>query len=587
MTNQRPDEAASQAAASPLAAVLAGRQGALGRMAVTGLLGGFAEALFLVIVTRAAFAITQDKERVGIVASWFLTVPETLLFALALVILRIGLAVFSSWQASSITTRAVADVRSSMATAFFGTTWPVQQGQESGSLQQLLASYSTSAGALVGGVGQVIITGGNLVAMLALAVAVDPRGAIVLVLSVGLLAAALRPLRRAVRDRARASTEVGMQFATSVSEVSELGLELHVFRVQHAAEQRVQDLIEESRTRDTRLAFVSSLGSPLYTGLAYLALLGSLGVVAASSSTNLNDLGAVMLIMLRSLGYGQAVQNTYLRIIQHIPPMQDYYAKLAIFHRTKEIDGHQRVERIGSLRAVDVCFEYRTNSPVLHDVSFEVEPNEIVGVIGPSGGGKSTLVQLLLGLREPTSGLILAGGRAVHEFDRDEWARKVTFVPQEAHMITGSIADNIRFLRDGISDDDIERAARLAHIHQEIVDLPDGYDYRLGAGGGRLSGGQKQRLCIARALVEHPDVLILDEPTSALDVHSEHLIRSTVRDLKSNMSVIVIAHRLSTLDICDRIMVIQGGRVMGIDTPENLEKSNEFYRDALRLSGLR
>ena len=114
-----------------------------------------------------------------------------------------------------------------------------------------------------------------------------------------------------------------------------------------------------------------------------------------------------------------------------------------------------------------------------------------------------------------------------------------------------------------------------------------GYDRQVGERGSHLSGGQQQRLIIARALVEHPDVLILDEPTSALDVRSEHLIRQTLDGLRDEMTIIIIAHRLSTLDICDRLMVIHDGELKAFDTPDNLEKDNDFYREALRLSGLR
>ncbi len=235
----------------------------------------------------------------------------------------------------------------------------------------------------------------------------------------------------------------------------------------------------------------------------------------------------------------------------------------------------------------DLSFSYTQGQPVLRGVSFTIPRREIVGVVGPSGGGKSTLVQLLLGLRDPDAGSIQADGREVSSFAKAEWARKVTFVPQAAHLIAGTIADNIQFLREGVGREDIERAARLAHLHDDITAFPEGYERQVGEHGGHLSGGQQQRLCIARALVEQPDVLILDEPTSALDVRSEHLIRTTLLGLKERMTVVVIAHRLSTLDICDRIMVIQDGELRGFDTPQNLERSSEFYREALVLSGLR
>lgn len=160
-------------------------------------------------------------------------------------------------------------------------------------------------------------------------------------------------------------------------------------------------------------------------------------------------------------------------------------------------------------------------------------------------------------------------------------------MPQAAHLVAGTVADNIRLLRSDVTQEDIERAAALAHLSEDVEQFEERYDREVGEQGGHLSGGQQQRLCIARALVEQPDVLILDEPTSALDVRSEHLIRQTLTELREHMTIIIVAHRLSTLDICDRIMVIQNGELQGFDTPAQLGKDNAFYSEALTLSGLK
>ena len=257
------------------------------------------------------------------------------------------------------------------------------------------------------------------------------------------------------------------------------------------------------------------------------------------------------------------------------------------YRDNREEDDGEPVEHVGALELVDVSFEYAEGVPVLHDIDAKLESCEVIGIVGPSGSGKSTLVQLLLGLRTPTSGRVLVDGRELRRLSKIDWARRVTFVPQQAHLITGTIADNIRFFRDGVSDEAVERAAQLAHLSGDIERFPAGYDHPVGEQGSHLSGGQQQRLIIARALVESPDVLILDEPTSALDVRSESLIRATLKELGQRMTVIIIAHRLSTLDICNRIMVIQDGGLVGFASPELLADSNEFYRESLRLSGLR
>jgi ABC-type multidrug transport system fused ATPase/permease subunit len=195
-------------------------------------------------------------------------------------------------------------------------------------------------------------------------------------------------------------------------------------------------------------------------------------------------------------------------------------------------------------------------------------------------------VQLLLRLREPTEGRIIVNGVGSREFSFADWARLVAFVPQDAHLFNGTVAENVRFFRDVI-DAEVDSAMDQTHLRGEIESWPDGVDTLVGERGRSLSGGQRQRITIARALVSHPDVVVLDEPTSSLDLQSESVIRKTLADLASNATVFIVAHRLSTLDICDRIMVIQGGRLRDFDAPQRLEKTSRFYQEALRLSGLR
>ncbi len=556
-------------------------------MAATAFIGGLAEAVFLVAATRAAFAITDGKDEVGIIADQFFSVNETLLLAFGIVVVRVAFASSAIWQNARVSASVVARVRQQLMNAFLGSAWEVQQRQEGGSLQQLVGEYSTHASSMTKNSGSLVVAAANLTAMLGLAVAIDPPGAIVTLFAVVFLGMLLRPIRSMVRRFAHESNRANMDLAVGVNEVSQLGVELHVFDVQDAASSRLQDRIDNAQSRTRRLQFASSSLSTVYSALAYLALLAALTVVAMSSSTNLTSLGAVMLVMLRSLSYGQALQATYLGIVGSAPAIDELVERLEELESARRHDGGEPVGTIRVIEAANVKFAYPGEPSVLDDVSFRFGPGEIIGIVGPSGGGKSTLVQLLLGLRDSCSGSIMVDGRNISRFARAEWARKVTFVPQSPHLVQGSVADNIRFMRADVSQLDIERAARLAHLHDEIVSSPSGYDRPVGEQGGHLSGGQQQRVCIARALVETPDVLILDEPTSSLDVRSEHLVRETLVGLKGQMTVIVIAHRMSTLEICDRIMVLQGGQVRGLDSPANLEQSSEFYREALSLSRMR
>jgi ABC-type multidrug transport system fused ATPase/permease subunit len=318
-----------------------------------------------------------------------------------------------------------------------------------------------------------------------------------------------------------------------------------------------------------------------------LLVVAALAVAASVGVGGLDSLGAIALIMLRSLSYGQGVQGGIQSLNEMAPYLEALSEEEARYKAAAAPRGGDPVGRVGALSFEHVQYSYTPGEVVLRDVSFSVQPGEIVGIVGPSGSGKSTLVQLLLRLRVPEGGRITSDGRDVGRLDLADWYQKIAFVPQDAHLFSGTVRDNIAFFRTDLSQERIEQAARRAHLHDDIMSWPAGYDTPVGERGGQLSGGQRQRLCIARALVEEPEVIFLDEPTSALDVKSEALIRETMAKLAPATTVFVIAHRISTLAICDRIMVILGGVLEGFDDPTTLEATNPFYQEALQLSGMR
>lgn len=570
-----------------LNAFLGARRRTIGALALTSFGSGLSEALFLVVVSRTAFAVTEDAGRIQLIGNRSLTLIEAIIIALSLIVIRCGLAVWAAAQSSRFSTTVVADTRRTLAEAFLFASWPVQQADRTGKLQELLTTFTNQGSQLVNSLTLGVSSTFSLIALLGMAIAVNPLGSLVVLGAALIFGSALRPLRAAVRRRGKGAANAGMQFASSLNGLSQLGQEVHIFRIQDQAATAVDELVTNSAEAERRLLFARSVVVPLYSTLAYLALVGALAGITLSNATNVAALGAVMLIMLRSLSYGQAIQNAYSSVAGSIPFVEQLKVELDRYQAGRQYDGKQPVGQIGDLVLDDVSFSYQDDQHVLDHLSLTIHRQEVVGIVGPSGGGKSTLVQLLLGLREPSSGGISAGGRPISEMSRNEWARKVTFVPQQAHLIAGTVADNIRLLRDGVSQEDIERAARLAHLSDDIAGFPEGYERPVGELGGHLSGGQQQRLCIARALVEHPEVLILDEPTSSLDVRSESLIRQTLAELREHMTIIIVAHRMSTLDICDRIMVIQDGEVKAFDTPSRLSESNAFFSEALQLSGLK
>jgi ABC-type multidrug transport system fused ATPase/permease subunit len=231
-----------------------------------------------------------------------------------------------------------------------------------------------------------------------------------------------------------------------------------------------------------------------------------------------------------------------------------------------------------------VSFAYRPGELVLSEVTFEVDGGEAVGIVGPSGAGKSTLVQILLRLRGPASGRVVINGRPAAEILLQEWHRRVAYVPQDPRLLYATVAENIRYLRD-IDDAAVERAARLAHIHNDIITWSQGYETAISQRADAISGGQRQRVCLARALAGDPEILVLDEPTSALDLHSESLVQESLASLRGRVTVFIVAHRLSTLTICDRLMVMVDGRLEAFGPTAEIERTDAFYRGAAALTG--
>ena len=239
----------------------------------------------------------------------------------------------------------------------------------------------------------------------------------------------------------------------------------------------------------------------------------------------------------------------------------------------------------GAVEFKDVSFEYpgRPNAPVLNHVSFHVAPGEKLALVGPSGAGKSTVFQLIQRFYDPVAGTVSFDGVSVTEVDPAALRSRIALVPQDAVIFGTSVRENIRFGRPEATDADIEKAAAAAHASEFIRRLPDGYETQVGERGVTLSGGQRQRIAIARAILREAPLLLLDEATSSLDAESETLVQQALGGLMRNRTSIVIAHRLATVQNCDRILVIDHGRIVEEGTHGSLASSSGLYARLAKL----
>ncbi|HEX7815014.1 ABC transporter transmembrane domain-containing protein [Dyella sp.] len=239
----------------------------------------------------------------------------------------------------------------------------------------------------------------------------------------------------------------------------------------------------------------------------------------------------------------------------------------------------------GALRFEDVVFHYpsRPDAPALHGFTLDVRPGETVALVGPSGAGKSTVLAMLLRFYDPQQGRITLDGVDLKTLALDELRGAIALVPQETVVFSGSAADNIRFGRQSASDLEVREAAVSAEAHDFVSALADGYRSELGERGVRLSGGQRQRIAIARAILRDAPLLLLDEATSALDAQSEAAIQKALERLEHGRTTVVIAHRLATVKRADRIVVMDGGRIVAQGTHESLLAEDGLYAELARL----
>jgi len=291
-------------------------------------------------------------------------------------------------------------------------------------------------------------------------------------------------------------------------------------------------------------------------------------------------------VLVRMLPISNRIMNSLSAIRSYLPSIEVVSTNLNNFHSLEDYNSAQVSEtasisaKFKSLEIKDITFQYEGGQPLLQGVTVDINQGEVIGVVGSSGAGKTTLVDIILGLLTPVSGHILFNGEIDLQDDIRGWQNKVGYVQQNIFLVDGSIRENIAYgvAEDAIDEQQVKQAASLAKLTEWISFLPDGFETNVGERGIGISGGQRQRIGIARALYHNPELLLLDEATSALDNQTEKALIEDVFSMKKEKTIILIAHRLDTIKRCDRIIVLDKGVIAGLGDYESLSKENAVFQ---------
>lgn len=550
---------------------------------ILSLLEGAVEAAVLTLFARIALsAVNGSSNNVAVPLIGGQGTTASILVLSGLIVIRLLLGTLSAIAVGQLQFRLVTRIRSEVVDAYSRTSWRAQGGLDEGGLQQLVVNLPNKASGSIAGLlkslGQILV----MVAMLSVALFTNLTITLSLMAAIVLTSLAFLPLRRWVKSQSVRVLKVQRSLSSAATEMSTMKFEVQAFGIGTRMASTIRALILRDGRLKRRLNIGKSMVVPLYTTMTYSAVTIGLVVVQSTTADGLDTIGPILLIVLRSLGYGQGVQQVVIAMAGLTPVLESLREETNRLNSNRIEWGDTNLSVIERIDIAKVSFSYaETDRVALRNVSITFGRGERIGIVGPSGSGKSTFVRLLLGLIQQESGSVLINGSPIHSYTRATWSKQIGVVPQSPQVLRGTLEDNLRMYRDDISIEDLWWALGVADLADEVRAMPEGIKTRIGAGARSLSGGQQQRLAIARALATRPDLIVMDEPSSSIDAMSEAAISDALGRFSNHVTVLVVSHRMRILQECGRLIVFEDGAISADGPAGEVITSNPYLISTL------
>lgn len=508
------------------------------------------------------------------------TFPVVLFFIVFLFFLKFIATILYTYIATRIQMGYERDTMNKLFELTLKADWPYLLKQKLGRLETLIKIDSRNSGGMLNAISSLLMILTALLAYFLIAINISKTVTIFALMFGGLALFLYKPIFSYARTLSQRISYMNNTIAHHINE-SIIGIKtIKVFGVENPIISLGKQFFEHIQSLQLRSIVLARITTESMQPFGIIFIMIIVSFAFYQTSYNLGTLAALVYLINRIFQYTQQVQGAMHNISSTLPYVENVTSYIEEAKKAEE-DRYTSEENLfefnKQLKFKSVSFSYTDRKETLSDISFVVRKGEIVGFIGPSGAGKTTVFDLLLRLLRPTNGEISIDDKNIYSVKMEDWRRNIAYVSQDVFILNDTVFNNIKFFDKSITREDAEKAAKMAYIYDFIHTLPNKFDTIVGEHGNLLSAGQRQRIALARALARKPKILLLDEATSSLDNESEQQINNAIENLKGSVTILVIAHRLSTVRNTDKLFVLDEGKIVEEGNPHELLKDKDTY----------